>query len=66
MGIVPQRILNAYSKDSSAAGVNGTYEDGDFLIRFVGCDDPPTDACEQEMMPYYNIWTRKAKISRNQ
>ena len=61
MGLVPQRVLNAYSKDSPGAGVNGTYEEGDFLIRFTACDESPMLSCEQEMMPYYNIWTKKTK-----
>lgn len=58
LAIVPQRILNAYPKDSPAAGINGTYEEGDFLIRFLGCDDGDMQLCE-EMAPYYSTWTKK-------
>lgn len=61
MALVPQRVLNSYSKDSPAASLNGTYEEGDFVIRFLGCDGGDAESCEKEMQPYYNAWLRKSK-----
>ncbi|KAK9583198.1 putative alpha-1,6-mannosyltransferase mnn11 [Aspergillus fumigatus] len=61
MALVPQRSINAYSKDSPAASADGTYKDGDLVIRFFGCDSDPKRSCEQEMEPYYNLWAKKLK-----
>jgi mannan polymerase II complex MNN11 subunit len=61
LALVPQRTINAYSKDSSAASADGTYQDGDLIIRFFGCDSDPKRSCEQEMEPYYNLWAKKLK-----
>lgn len=58
--LVPQRVLNAYSKDSVGASPDGTYKDGDFVIRFPGCDEPKGRDCE-EMEAYYQLWQRKIK-----
>ena len=58
--IVPQRTLNAYSKDSSGASSDGTYQDGDFLIRFPGCDHAQAHDCE-ELESYYMLWQKKTK-----
>lgn len=58
--IVPQRVLNAYSKDSNGAGPDGTYNDGDFIIRFPGCDNAQAKECI-EMESYYMVWQRKIK-----
>ena len=59
LGVIPQRILNAYPKGTSAAGTNGTYEEGDFLIRFLDCDDGEALSCEKQMAPYYRRWDQK-------
>lgn len=59
--LVPQRTLNAYSKDSTGASSDGTYQDGDFVIRFPGCDDTKGRDCVQELEPYYKLWLRKTK-----
>ncbi|KAF4214289.1 hypothetical protein CNMCM8980_008389 [Aspergillus fumigatiaffinis] len=61
MALVPQRSINAYSKDSPAASADGTYKDGDLIIRFFGCDSDPKRSCEEEMEPYYNLWAKKLK-----
>ena len=59
--MVPQRILNAYSKDSPSAAVDGTYKDGDFVIRFHLCENMQGRDCEDEMETYYRLWQRKVK-----
>jgi mannan polymerase II complex MNN11 subunit len=58
--LVPQRILNAYSKDSPGASQDGSYKDGDFVIRFPSCDEGKTRDCD-ELDPYYSMWLKKAK-----
>ncbi|KAL5046849.1 hypothetical protein BDW71DRAFT_60487 [Aspergillus fruticulosus] len=62
MALVPQRVINSYSKDSTCAVVDGTYKDGDLVIRFFGCDTDLKRNCEREMEPYYNLWAEKVKI----
>lgn len=59
--MIPQRVLNAYSKDSSAVGRDGAYKEGDFLVRFHGCDRDTKRSCEKELDPYYNLWAKKLK-----
>ncbi|KAE8144930.1 galactosyl transferase GMA12/MNN10 family-domain-containing protein [Aspergillus avenaceus] len=61
LALVPQRIINAYSKDSSSAGVDGNYKDGDLVIRFFGCDTDTKRSCEKEMDPYYRLWSKNSK-----
>lgn len=58
--LVPQRTLNAYSKDSTGAGPDGTYKDGDLVIRFPGCEQSGERDCP-EMEAYYKLWQRRAK-----
>lgn len=59
LALVPQRTINAYSKDSPGAAGDGTYRDGDFVIRFFGCDNDTKRSCDKEMEPYYNSWQKK-------
>ncbi|KAE8352379.1 galactosyl transferase GMA12/MNN10 family-domain-containing protein [Aspergillus coremiiformis] len=58
LALVPQRTINAYSKDSSGAGVDGNYKDGDLVIRLFGCDTDTKRSCEKEMEPYYRLWSK--------
>ncbi|KAF7720013.1 Mannan polymerase II complex GMA12 subunit [Penicillium ucsense] len=60
--LIPQRTLNAYSKDSSGASPNGTYRDGDLIISFPACDKAGTRDC-QEFHAYYEQWLKKVKGS---
>lgn len=61
MAVVPQRVLNAYSKDSTGAAIDGTYKEGDLVLRFVGCDSDNQRSCEMEMEPFYKLWLKKVK-----
>ncbi|KAE8359813.1 galactosyl transferase GMA12/MNN10 family-domain-containing protein [Aspergillus caelatus] len=61
LALVSQRTINAYSKDSSGAGVDGNYKDGDLVIRFFGCDTDTKRNCEKEMEPYYRLWSKRLK-----
>lgn len=62
--LVPQRMLNAYSQDSSSAALDGNYKDGDFVIRFPACDTIPMRDCS-EMESYYMLWQKKVKNDRS-
>ncbi|OJI98496.1 hypothetical protein ASPVEDRAFT_147711 [Aspergillus versicolor CBS 583.65] len=62
LALIPQRVINAYSKDSASASVDGTYKDGDLVIRFFGCDTDPNRNCEREMDPYYKLWAKRLAI----
>ncbi|KAN0113010.1 glycosyltransferase family 34 protein [Hyaloscypha variabilis] len=53
LALIPQRIMNAYSK-ADAAG-DGTYKDGDLVIRFAGCDKGGRD-CAAEAEPFSRQW----------
>ncbi|KMU88884.1 alpha-1,2-galactosyltransferase [Coccidioides immitis H538.4] len=59
LALVPQRILNSYSPQSSKAAASGKYREGDFLIRFKGCEAGGQRNCEQEMEPYFQEWAKK-------
>jgi mannan polymerase II complex MNN11 subunit len=59
--VVSQRTLNAYSRDSSGAAIDGTYKEGDLVLRFFGCDSDMKRSCEKEMEPFYNSWLKKLK-----
>lgn len=55
LAIIPQRIMNAYSAEgrTDAAGV---YKDGDFVIRFEGCESGGDRNCEKEAEPFSQQW----------
>jgi len=52
--LIPQRIVNAYNKADAAAD-SGTYKDGDFVIRFAGCEKTGRD-CVAEAEPFSKQW----------
>jgi len=45
--------MNAYSKADNAG--DGTYKDGDLVIRFAGCDKGGRD-CAAEAEPFSRQW----------
>lgn len=55
LAIVPQRILNAYSRGDTGAKTQ-VYKDGDFIINFAGCDGPEGHKCETEAEPFLMQW----------
>ena len=62
--MIPQRIMNAYNTDNAnsgathVGGVGGSclFNDGDFVIRFSGCDVGYSRKCEEEFEPFYKVW----------
>lgn len=45
--------MNAYKKGDAAA--DGLYKDGDFVIRFAGCEKTPLN-CGAEAEPFSKQW----------
>jgi mannan polymerase II complex MNN11 subunit len=57
MALIPQRILNSYSRNvGTGAGKNDLYKDGDFVIYFKGCNQEGAPKCETEAEPYMKQW----------
>lgn len=52
--IIPQRTINAYIK-GGPADESGLYKDGDFVIRFVGCETGGRD-CIKEADQFSKQW----------
>jgi mannan polymerase II complex MNN11 subunit len=59
--LVPQRTLSSYGKYSSAASLDGIYQDGDLVVQFQGCEETEGRDCAQEFEPYYKLWQKKVK-----
>ncbi|KAE8549223.1 hypothetical protein EYB25_007739 [Talaromyces marneffei] len=64
LALIPQRVINSYSKDSPDVATDGTYHDGDFVIHLNDCDAQGR-SCEEELQPYYSMWQRKTSNSRS-
>ncbi|KAF8856486.1 hypothetical protein BDZ45DRAFT_466918 [Acephala macrosclerotiorum] len=52
LALVPQRTMNSYNKGDTETGA---YKDGDFVIRFPGCDQPGR-SCQGEAEPFSKQW----------
>jgi mannan polymerase II complex MNN11 subunit len=65
--LVPQRVMNSYNirvgdgKANTTAEENGMWQEGDFLVRFPGCETTTERKCDDEMMPYYEKWMKEVK-----
>jgi mannan polymerase II complex MNN11 subunit len=55
LALIPQRSINAYSKESPA-NESGIYKDGDFIIRFAGCELGAGRDCKKEAEPFSKQW----------
>jgi len=47
--------MNAYSKEGPAEE-SGKYKDGDFVIRFAGCEPGGARDCATEAAPFSKQW----------
>lgn len=56
LALVPQRVMNAYHPISAAQQGSDIYQDGDFVVRFAGCELDASRDCEREMEGYYEKW----------
>jgi mannan polymerase II complex MNN11 subunit len=54
LALVPQRIMNAYPKGHTV-NESETYKDGDFIIRFAGCEQAGR-SCATEAEPFSKQW----------
>lgn len=52
LALVPQRLLNSYTSGPS----EGTYNEGDFVANFHGCQRDDARSCEDEMQPLLSRW----------
>ncbi|TVY73578.1 putative alpha-1,2-galactosyltransferase [Lachnellula suecica] len=52
--LIPQRTMNSYAKGSNT-DESGAYKDGDFVIRFHGCESSGRD-CAAEADPFSKQW----------
>ncbi|EFW98829.1 alpha-mannosyltransferase [Grosmannia clavigera kw1407] len=59
MAIVPQRTINAYSKNEHGA----VYEPGDLSVRVVACIRTSSTICENEAQSYIKQWQAAARAS---
>jgi len=55
LALVPQRIMNAYSKGLGGEDP-GTYKDGDFVVRFAGCEEGHGRDCAAEAEGFSRLW----------
>jgi len=55
LALIPQRTMNSYSMEGHA-DASGVYKDGDFVIRFEGCDFGGDRNCEREAEPFSKQW----------
>ncbi|KAF7196491.1 putative alpha-1,2-galactosyltransferase C8D2.17 [Pseudocercospora fuligena] len=56
LALVPQRVLNSYTREASANSADGLYQEGDFVANFHGCQRDPKRNCEEEMNPLVSRW----------
>jgi mannan polymerase II complex MNN11 subunit len=65
--LVPQRVMNSYNihlgdgKEDVAVEKEGLWQEGDFLVRFAGCETTKERTCEDEMKPYYEKWMEEVR-----
>jgi mannan polymerase II complex MNN11 subunit len=65
--LVRQRVMNSYNirigdgKADKTAGKDGMWQEGDFLVRFPGCETTAERKCDDEMRPYYEKWMKEVK-----
>jgi len=53
--LIPQRYMNAYCKNAPGEQ-SGKYKDGDFVIRFAGCEPNGARDCATEADPFSKQW----------
>ncbi|KAK6435796.1 putative alpha-1,6-mannosyltransferase mnn11 [Oleoguttula sp. CCFEE 5521] len=56
LALVPQRVLNGYTKEVAGSEEEGRYQEGDFIANFHGCARDPKRDCEMEMKPLMVRW----------
>jgi len=65
--LVPQRVMNSYNihianvNEDAMMKKEGLWQEGDFLVRFAGCERSKERNCEDEMHPYYEKWVEEAR-----
>ncbi|MCJ1280790.1 hypothetical protein MMC26_000107 [Xylographa opegraphella] len=59
LSLIPQRLLNSYTvKIESRGGDQVTYQEGDYVVRAVGCELDKSRDCAKEMDPWFQQWKK--------
>lgn len=53
LAIVPQRIINSYTRDEIGKNGDGMYHDEDFIAAFPGCLTENKITCPEDMAPWF-------------
>ncbi len=59
LSLVPQNIINAYSK----SGKGAVYKDGDIIVRFPDCAKSKAEDCVVESQRFEQSWRTSFKNS---
>ncbi|EMF17136.1 glycosyltransferase family 34 protein [Sphaerulina musiva SO2202] len=51
LGLVPQRVMNSYTKEAKEGREQGLYQEGDLVANFHGCQRDHQRSCQEEMAP---------------
>ncbi|EMC96851.1 glycosyltransferase family 34 protein [Baudoinia panamericana UAMH 10762] len=49
LALVPQRVMNSYTREVGGGDSSGLYQEGDFVANFHGCANNGNRNCEEEM-----------------
>ncbi|EEH40653.1 alpha-1,2-galactosyltransferase gmh3 [Paracoccidioides lutzii Pb01] len=65
LALVPQRIFNSYTPESPSLTPDSLFNNGDFVVRFLGCDAPEAQkTCEQQMEIFWTQWARNTNNAK--
>ncbi|KAK7518784.1 mannosyltransferase complex component [Phyllosticta citriasiana] len=53
LAIVPQRVINSYTRDELGTNADGMYQDEDFIASFPGCLTEDKNTCPEDMAPWF-------------
>jgi mannan polymerase II complex MNN11 subunit len=60
LALVPQKVLNSNGQDDEYS--TSIYTEGDFVVRFNGCEVGGDHDCETEARPYMKEWRKLLNI----
>ncbi|KAL1635607.1 putative alpha-1,6-mannosyltransferase mnn11 [Neofusicoccum ribis] len=60
LALVPQRIMNAYTRSEDGDNKDSMYQEGDFIAAFPNCIDDKKDTCEEDMAPWFGKGQQKS------
>lgn len=63
LALIPQRMLNAYTRSESVENKDSMYQEGDFVVAFPDCIDDKKNTCEDDMAPWFGKVLESSKSS---